>query len=116
MLTGPALGAGLRDREPRNRLGRDPFLLETSLPGVFAVGDVRSGGTRMGAPAVGEGGMAGPPRRRAPRPHQRLITQTLGVTRGAGATPTFRGAVPHLRRARHSCSSSAYMSCFAIRS
>jgi thioredoxin reductase (NADPH) len=37
--------------------GRDPFLLETSLPGVFAVGDVRAGGTRMAAPAVGEGGM-----------------------------------------------------------
>src|SRR5262249_45591574 len=58
VLTGPALGAGIHDREPWSQLGRDPFLLETSLPGVFAVGDVRSGGTRMAAPAVGEGGMA----------------------------------------------------------
>src|SRR5262245_8181220 len=33
-------------------------VLETSVPDVFAVGDVRSGGTRMAAPAVGEGGMA----------------------------------------------------------
>ena len=33
-------------------------MLETSVPGVFAVGDVRAGGTRMAAPAVGEGGMA----------------------------------------------------------
>jgi thioredoxin reductase (NADPH) len=58
VLTRPALAVGLRDREPRSHLVRDPYLLETSLPGVFAVGDVRSGGTRMAAPAVGEGGMA----------------------------------------------------------
>ena len=57
VLTGPALGTGLRDQEPWNRLGRDLFLLETSLPGVFAVGDVRAGG-RMAAPAVGQGGIA----------------------------------------------------------
>jgi thioredoxin reductase len=44
--------------QPWSQLGRDPFLLETNVPGVFAVGDVRSGGTRMAAPAVGEGGMA----------------------------------------------------------
>jgi len=58
VLTGTALGSDLHDREPWSRLGRGPFLLETSVPGVFAVGDVRSGGTRMAAPAVGEGGMA----------------------------------------------------------
>lgn len=58
ILTGASLGAGVRDQAPWNRLGRDPFLLETSPPGVFAVGDVRSGATRMAAPAVGEGGMA----------------------------------------------------------
>jgi len=58
VLTGPALPAGVRDRDPWDRLGRAPFLLETSRPGVFAVGDVRSGSTKMVAPAVGEGGMA----------------------------------------------------------
>jgi thioredoxin reductase (NADPH) len=58
ILTGTALGNGLRNQEPWKQLDRDPFLLETSIPGVFAVGDVRSGGTRMAAPAVGEGGMA----------------------------------------------------------
>jgi thioredoxin reductase (NADPH) len=35
-----------------------PFLLETSLPGVFAVGDVRSGSVKRVAAAVGEGSMA----------------------------------------------------------
>jgi len=58
VLTGPALPARLMDPEPWDRLGRRPFLLETSRPGVFAVGDVRSGSTKMVAPAVGEGGMA----------------------------------------------------------
>ncbi len=37
---------------------RDPFLLETSRPGVFAVGDVRSGSVKRVASAVGEGSMA----------------------------------------------------------
>jgi thioredoxin reductase (NADPH) len=37
---------------------RAPLLLETSLPGVFAAGDVRSGSTRRVASAVGEGAMA----------------------------------------------------------
>lgn len=58
VLTGPSLPVELRDREPWARLGRGPFLVETSRPGVFAVGDVRSGSTRMVAQAVGEGGMA----------------------------------------------------------
>ena len=37
---------------------RDPFLLETSLPGVFAVGDVRSQSVKRVASAVGEGSIA----------------------------------------------------------
>ena len=39
-------------------LGRPPHLLETSLPGVFAVGDVRSGSVKRAASAVGEGSIA----------------------------------------------------------
>jgi thioredoxin reductase (NADPH) len=39
-------------------LTRSPHLLETSLPGVFAVGDVRSGNVKRVASAVGEGSIA----------------------------------------------------------
>jgi thioredoxin reductase (NADPH) len=39
-------------------LQRTPFLLETCLPGVFAVGDVRSGNVKRVASAVGEGSIA----------------------------------------------------------
>ena len=39
-------------------LARSPYLLETSLPGVFAVGDVRSGSVKRAASAVGEGSVA----------------------------------------------------------
>jgi thioredoxin reductase (NADPH) len=42
-------------RWPRNRA---PYLLETSLPGVFAVGDVRAGNIKRVASAVGEGSIA----------------------------------------------------------
>ena len=37
---------------------RQPGPLETSLPGIFAAGDVRSGSVKRCAAAVGEGGMA----------------------------------------------------------
>src|SRR6266567_1309113 len=39
-------------------LSRQPYLLETSIPGVLAVGDVRSGSTKRVASAVGEGSIA----------------------------------------------------------
>jgi thioredoxin reductase (NADPH) len=52
LLTGPALGPD------RWGLTRDPFLLETSLPRVFAVGDVRARSIKRIASAVGEGSIA----------------------------------------------------------
>jgi thioredoxin reductase (NADPH) len=39
-------------------LQRDPHMLETSVPGVFAVGDIRAGSAKRVASAVGEGSMA----------------------------------------------------------
>jgi thioredoxin reductase (NADPH) len=58
VLTGTALPAGTTDAERWQAAGRAPFLLETSLPGVFAAGDVRSGSAKRVAAAVGEGSMA----------------------------------------------------------
>lgn len=40
------------------KLDRDPYLLETSLPGIFAAGDVRAGAMNRVASAVGEGSMS----------------------------------------------------------
>jgi thioredoxin reductase (NADPH) len=37
---------------------RSPFLFETSVPGIFAVGDVRSGSVKRVAASVGEGSVA----------------------------------------------------------
>ncbi len=48
VLTGP-------DLERHWSAQRAPFLLETGLPGVFAVGDVRHGSVKRVASAVGEG-------------------------------------------------------------
>jgi thioredoxin reductase (NADPH) len=58
VLTGNDLPPGVAEREPWRAAGRSPFLLETSLPGVFAAGDVRSGSVKRCASAVGEGAMA----------------------------------------------------------
>ena len=38
--------------------GQPPLFLETSRPGIFAVGDVRSGSVKRAATAIGEGSMA----------------------------------------------------------
>jgi thioredoxin reductase (NADPH) len=45
-------------REMAWPLSRPPQILETSLPGVFAVGDIRSGNVKRVASAVGEGSIA----------------------------------------------------------
>jgi thioredoxin reductase (NADPH) len=55
--TGPDLSAGDL-ATARWRLTRPPHLLETTLPGVFAVGDVRGGNIKRVASAVGEGSIA----------------------------------------------------------
>jgi thioredoxin reductase (NADPH) len=57
ILTGPDLIQG--GRRPKNwRLKRDPYLLETSVPGIFAAGDIRQGAVRRVASAVGQGAIA----------------------------------------------------------
>ena len=57
ILTGPDLLEG--GRRPEGwPLDRDPLALETSIPGVFAAGDVRHGSVKRVAGAVGEGSMA----------------------------------------------------------
>jgi thioredoxin reductase (NADPH) len=59
ILTGIALDASaLEEEEAWQRLSRQPYPLETSMPGVFAAGDVRSGSIKRCASAVGEGAMA----------------------------------------------------------
>ena len=55
VLTGPD---ARRATERGESDGPDPLLLETSLPGVFAAGDVRSGSVKRVASAAGEGAMA----------------------------------------------------------
>jgi thioredoxin reductase (NADPH) len=57
ILTGPDLLENGR-RPDDWPLDRDPLALETSIPGVFAAGDVRHGSVKRVAGAVGEGSMA----------------------------------------------------------
>jgi thioredoxin reductase (NADPH) len=56
--------------------GRDPLFLETSRPGIFCVGDVRSGSVKRCATAIGEGSMA-----------VRLVFERLQATGIAVADP-----------------------------
>ena len=76
ILTGPDLPGGTSGRWPP---GHPPLPLETSLPGVFAAGDVREGSVKRVASAVGEGVAAIP-----------LVHRYLHTT---AATPSRRGPV-----------------------
>jgi thioredoxin reductase (NADPH) len=55
VLTGPDLSAAANGRPVGWLPDRDPYLFETSVPGIFAVGDVRAGSGKRVAAAVGEG-------------------------------------------------------------
>ena len=81
ILTGPDLPAGTGHRWP---LGRPPLPLETSLPGVFAAGDVRRGSVKRVASAVGEGAAT------IPLVHHHLHTTAAG--RRGPATPSLASA------------------------
>jgi thioredoxin reductase (NADPH) len=58
ILTGRELDEGPPRENPTWPLARRPMMLETSLPGVFAVGDVRAGNVKRVASAVGEGAIS----------------------------------------------------------
>lgn len=57
LLTGPDLLVN-GERSKGWTLERDPYLLETNVPGIFAVGDVRHGSVKRVASGVGEGSVA----------------------------------------------------------
>jgi thioredoxin reductase (NADPH) len=58
VLTGAALDRSVLEGAVWQQRLQEPFLLETSMPGVFAAGDVRSGSIKRCTSAVGEGSMA----------------------------------------------------------
>jgi hypothetical protein len=82
VVTGAAL------RPDRWGLDRDPFLLETSMPGVFAVGDLRATSVKRVASAVGEGSVA-----------VQFVTRCCAAPdlRGVRASPTDARAVSSMR-------------------
>jgi thioredoxin reductase (NADPH) len=58
ILTGQDLMQNGRERPQGWTLDRQPFLLETNVPGIFAAGDIRHGSTKRVATGVGEGSIA----------------------------------------------------------
>jgi thioredoxin reductase (NADPH) len=75
IVTGPDLSRPARNAPAWEKLGRDPYLLEASLPGVFAAGDVRSSSVKRVVSAVGEGSIA-----------IRFASEHLGRRAGRAAT------------------------------
>jgi thioredoxin reductase (NADPH) len=96
VVTGPTLSRELTQGLAWDQLGRDPYLLETSLPGVYAAGDVRSGSVKRVASAVGEGSIAirfvsehlG--RRGGAADANRPVGPAVAPARSAGGEPTVR--------------------------
>jgi thioredoxin reductase (NADPH) len=84
ILTGPDLPADTGARWPR---GRPPLPLETSLPGVFAAGDVRRGSVKRVASAVGEGAATIPLVHRHLAHHCRRTSRRGPVTSPLTSTP-----------------------------
>jgi thioredoxin reductase (NADPH) len=70
----------------RWELERDPYLLETSVAGIFACGDVRYGPVKRVAAAVGEGSMA------IAFVHQFLKDASVSDDRSAGESPSGEGS------------------------
>jgi thioredoxin reductase (NADPH) len=75
LLTGTSIPEGRLDDTDWN-----PLFLETSRPGIFAIGDVRSGSVKRAATAIGEGSMA-----------VRLVFERLQATGTAVADPPRAG-------------------------
>jgi thioredoxin reductase (NADPH) len=78
ILTGAALERSVLEGSVWQDRLREPFLLETSLPGVLAAGDVRGGSIKRCASAVSEGVMA------VRLVHQYLATGGLQYAAGGG--------------------------------
>jgi len=88
ILTGADLPAGTGGR--RWRPARRPLPLETSLPGVFAAGDVRRGSVKRVASAVGEGAAA------IPLVHQYLRTTAAAQAAASRPQPPLAGTLTTL--------------------
>jgi len=99
ILTGPDPPAGTHVHWPT---GRPPLPLETSLPGVFAAGDVRQGSVKRVASAVGEGAATIPLVHRylaraaqAAKPLTGQHTRRRSRQHTTGTQPANRGPCPH---------------------
>ena len=88
-------GSDVRSAE-RWTLDRDPYLLETSVPGIFACGDVRFGPVKRVAAAVGEGSMA-----------IAFVHQFLKVSNGARAAAAVANTLRRAARRGTCCSRSS---------
>ena len=83
ILTGGALDRSALGGDIWAGLPREPYHLETSMPGVFAAGDVRSGSIKRVSSAVGEGSMA------VKLVHQHLADVSVRDVRGRGKGSSF---------------------------